>query len=124
LKSISQALEIFYNEKGYYPEPSSTIAVTYSGTTLWKQGKFDDQLFRIVSKISKKPLDPLNGVEYAYSLTYQKGEYQLAAAFESNNISYEPLISQASAEYKYAIIKGNYNGKMISATIGTGFYIF
>ena len=102
----------------------NAISVSYSGAVLWKQGKVDDQLVQNLGRITPKPLDPLSSEEYTYAVTYDRSEFQIAAGFESDNISYAPLVEQANASFKYAIVKGNYNGKMIGKGIGPDFYVF
>ncbi len=124
IKSIQSSLSIFHIEKWFLPKPSSGVPVTYSGTTLRTQWFFDNQLFANVGKINKKPVDPLTSTEYTYSVLENGQEYELAAAYESSSISYSPLIESASADFRYAIVKGTYNGRMIQSDVGSNRFIF
>jgi hypothetical protein len=81
-------------------------------------------LFTNVGKINKKPVDPLTSTEYTYSVLENGQEYELAAAYESNSISYSPLVESASADFRYAIVKGTYNGRMIQSDVGNNRFIF
>jgi prepilin-type N-terminal cleavage/methylation domain-containing protein len=38
--SISRALEYFKAQYNYYPDPSDSVDVTFSGSLAWKKGNF------------------------------------------------------------------------------------
>jgi hypothetical protein len=46
-------------------------------------------------------------------VTHNKQEFEMAAAYESDNIVYFPFVHQANADFRYAIVKGTYNGRFI-----------
>lgn len=104
--------------------------MSYSGSGLWTQGKFDNQIFTNIGKISKKPTDPLLWTDYTYSVTYNKQEYQVAASYESNTISYARKLNVPSffptayADFNYAIVRWNYNGYFIQKDINGTHYVF
>lgn len=124
IKSIQSGLELFSLEKWFFPTPTWWINTTYSWEVLRTQWTFDDQLFKNTEKLNKKPTDPLTGREYAYSVLYNGQEYEMAASFESNNITLSPFISQVNAEFRYAIIKGNYNGRFFQKDISDKKFVF
>lgn len=68
--------------------------------------------------LSKIPTDPLfTNVEYTYSLTSNKKEYQIGSIIEDSSIAFHsninPVIASAyAADTLTAYIKGNYNGLM------------
>jgi len=90
LNNIKMSLELFYSQKWFYPDPTNGVNMTYSWATAWQQGTFWDTTFRNVDKLDKKPVDPLTGNEYTYSVTYLKNEFQLWAIAEGGSlIGYE-----------------------------------
>jgi hypothetical protein len=76
-----------------------------------------------VGKVSKKPVDPLTGIEYTYSVNASKKEYQIKADMEeglltgynsSNFFSASKelagvVIPDVSAASVYPYLKGNFN---------------
>lgn len=63
-------------------------------------------------------------VEYTYSLTSNKREYQLGAIIENSDMAYNPatipFVTQAYAEDAVtAYVKGNYNGVMSQVKTGS-----
>ncbi len=56
--------------------------MTYSGSLAWTQGTVWDNTIKNLQKLNKKPVDPLTGNEYTYSVTNLKTEYQLWAIQE------------------------------------------
>lgn len=70
-------------------------------------------------------MDPLLQKEYVYSVLDNAQEYEVSAAYESNNIALmDTIIPQANAEFRYAIVKGTYNGRTIQSYISGSKYIF
>jgi len=83
LKSISRVLDLHYLDEGKYPHASNAVPIYYSGALVWEQGTFGDESIVETGKIFGELKDPLYGNEYAYSVTANQKEYQLAAVFES-----------------------------------------
>lgn len=72
--------------------------------------------------LNPKPTDPLNGNEYAYSVTNTKNEFQIAAIYEDYAIA--AMIPQTyAAENMKAMVRGNYNGKFVKTSSGSTVYI-
>ena len=87
MSRIKTSLELFMVEWGKYPEPTWIVPVTYSGTlTAWHQGTFWEQTFRNVMRLDKVPVDPVTEVEYTYSVTNNRKEYQLAWILETQDL--------------------------------------
>lgn len=117
ISNMEKSLELWILKSWTYPEPTNGIDIEYMSWTVWSQGTFWDTVFNTIEKLDKKPVDPKFGVEYTYSLTKSKKEYQIGATLEWD-IAYTPVINQtyaATSEWK-AYIGGNYNG--ILTTVG------
>jgi prepilin-type N-terminal cleavage/methylation domain-containing protein len=87
MKWIQTALWIYTIEKWKYPEPTNAVNITYSWATVWSQWTFWYQTFTNVRVINKIPLDPLKSVEYAYSVTSDRQDYQLVWILEDPQIT-------------------------------------
>ncbi|MFA5917869.1 MAG: two-component regulator propeller domain-containing protein [Candidatus Gracilibacteria bacterium] len=122
MKGIQTALGIYTIEKGKYPEPTNAVNITYSGATVWSQGTFGYQTFTNVRVINKIPLDPLKSVEYAYSVTSDRQDYQLVGILEDPQItSYKSSFinstyADSSSVSAYSV--GNYNGIVTKVSTG------
>ncbi len=122
LANITKTLELTRVKIGYFPDPSSATWVTFSGWTVWTQWTIGDSVLRILSSVhfglSKIPTDPLfTNIEYTYSLTSNKKEYQIGSIIEDSSIAFNsninPFIASAyAADTLTAYVKGNYNGLM------------
>lgn len=147
LSNTTKSLEMYFIRAGSYPTPSNTFAVTYSGGVLWNQGTIGDSVITALAvgnaRLSKKPVDPLTGTEYAYSLA-SGNMYLVKANYEGDNLSYKagntvdgaganidpmipnPLFEQASAASGNPLlsyIKGNYNGVAVKIQVGGIYYL-
>jgi len=90
INSIKKSLEI-YNVNWWvgYPLPDSYTWVTFSWWVLWYQWFIWNKVARVISSnLSNKPIDPLFGYEYTYSLLWNKREYQIKGNLESWKIWY------------------------------------
>ena len=127
LTNISKALELTKVKTGYYPTPSSSTGITFSGGTVWNQGTVGDSVMNILNaagfKFSKKPTDPkYTSVDYTYSILENNKEYQIASAMEDSSTAVNSIITTtyaATSETLSAYIKGNYNG-LIATSKTTG----
>lgn len=127
INSMIKSLEIYHIMIWEFPDPSNKYSITYSGSLVWNQGTFWDSVFTNVRELSKKPIDPLTGNEYTYSLTNTKQEFQIAAMYEWNLISFSNILyPQAYADNNWktkSIVKGNYNWKFIKTEVSWTNYI-
>lgn len=122
LRNIEKSLELYHYSHNEYPKLSTGSIVSYSGSELWTQGSFDDEVTLAVGKINPKPLDPLTNSEYIYSVTYSGQEYQIAGALERGNPV--GLISETYANYNQALVRGDFNGSVIGKTIAGQLHVF
>jgi prepilin-type N-terminal cleavage/methylation domain-containing protein len=122
INSISKAVELSKLEIGSYPVVSNIVDITFSGSTIWNQGSFGADSYAAARRISRVPIDPLTGSEYAYSTTTRTGEYQVGTILEKANLSYLPDISSSSYAldifpvFATSFVRGNYNGRFITHT--------
>ncbi len=107
-------LELFQIEAAKYPDPDGTTSITYSGSTVWTQWDFGQIAFQSVDKLDKLPLDPLTEINYGYSVTNTKKEYQLSWVMETDEYTTlnTDTLNAADKEWMLRII-GNYNGEII-----------
>jgi prepilin-type N-terminal cleavage/methylation domain-containing protein len=116
INSIQKSLEIYIAEKGTYPIPDNYENIIYSGSTAWIEWTIWDKVIKNLDKINKKPLDPLTGNEYTYSVTSWKTEYQIWAISEWGQMWYKLPINQTHAASKKeakAMIRWNYNERFL-----------
>lgn len=101
------------------------MEVSYSGSELWTQGYFTDAVRSQLKNISESPLDPILGISYIYSVTYNNQEFQLAGASERGSpIAFRPMIPETHASFSKALVKGNYNGAILAKNINENIYVF
>lgn len=122
---IAKALEFNYGIEGRYVSTSSGFTVSYSGSSLWTQGYFTDEVRAEIRNPSNTPVDPLTGNPYIYSLAHTGQEYQLWVALEwGAPLAQNSLMSQTYADFSRAYIKGNYNGAILGKNIWGLLHIF
>lgn len=125
IASMERVLSYYFQENGHYPTPDNGVDVTYSGSTLWTQGTFWEEVHRAVRRISEAPRDPLTDEHYTYSVTYNGQEYQIAGALEGGEaLSASPFIAGAHADFTRAYVQGNYNGSILAKVISADLHIF
>ncbi len=128
LNNIRKNLEIFITEKWFYPNPDNGINITYIWAIAWTQWTVWDNVITNLSRINKKPTDPLTNNEYTYSITNAKIEYQLWAIDEGGLLSFNSssLISTTNAATEKratAIVVWTYNEKILKVSTGGIDYI-
>ncbi len=103
MKSIQRALWLYIIQRWVFPDPSNAVNITYSWATVWTQWTFWDQTFRNVWTINKKPTDPLKYVEYSYSITNDKKDYQLSWIMESSDLTVfrDSISNKANAQSNF-----------------------
>lgn len=84
IANIEKSFRIYSaKNSSQYPLSGSGKNVTFSGTTIWNQGTFDDSVSRMVGgMLSKKPVDPQYGNEYTYSVLASGDQYSIASITE------------------------------------------
>ncbi len=82
---IDSALTSYRSERQVLPFPGSYFDIALSGNTVALQWKFDNTI-RINEKLRNLPLDPFADIPYAYSVTNNRQEFQLAATLENSDI--------------------------------------
>jgi hypothetical protein len=97
--------------------------ITYSWATAWSQWVFGISSYSDSSSMSDVPVDPVTWLEYAYSVTASRQEYQIAAVLE--NIRSSKLTSSAHAWIQEAevYVRWNYNGKFLKVRSNTTTYL-
>ena len=123
LSTIARALDYYKLQNGFYPDPSDSFVVTYSGSTAWTQWVFWEETRKVTGRISEIPVDPLTKNEYSYSITNTRQEYELGAITESL-LSGNNIVSSAHAlSNYYANIKWNYNKQIVTIEENDRIYI-
>ncbi len=104
--SIKKWLELFKLTNNRYPETSSWTIITFSWATAWTQWIFWDETFRSIWRLSTIPKDPLTWLEYIYSITSDKQEYQIAWIVESSDLVYNNILTtEVNAVEETALLK-------------------
>ena len=112
ISSMKKVLELFMLNKWFYPKPTNVSNITHSWWIVWSQWVFWNTVLENLWKINKVPLDPLYNIEYTYSVTWLKTEYELWWILEwwwtvfNKNL----LLNKAMADEWYrALVEWNYN---------------
>ena len=110
---MKSALELFQLDAGKYPTPTNSVAITYSGATVWNQGTFGDTVKVNLSKLDRIPVDPVTNRQYSYSVLANSNQYQLAGALEGSEQAFNTADQANAAQTTaYAYVSGNYNEQM------------
>ena len=137
VSAMKTSLELFHVDAGKYPLPDDWAPVTFSGETLWYQGKFGDNVVTNVSRnMQEAPRDPLNDKLYTYSVQSNKNKIQILTLLEWEELAYVPLeeVQAAGSLQVTPRVDGNYEwifvrsnllilplpSIMTAAEIGTG----
>ncbi|MFK7780150.1 MAG: prepilin-type N-terminal cleavage/methylation domain-containing protein [Candidatus Gracilibacteria bacterium] len=115
VSNMKTSLELFHLNAGKYPLPDDYGTFTFSGSDLFYQGYFGDNVIGNVSKnMNKVPTDPLTDRIYIYSVSNTKNELEILMLLETDDIALNTM-SQTNAAGITVIpkIKGNYNGLFI-----------
>ncbi|MFK7780515.1 MAG: two-component regulator propeller domain-containing protein [Candidatus Gracilibacteria bacterium] len=125
LNRIDFGIELFVIEKGFYPKPDNGIEITFSGSELWNQGTFGDNLLLSIGKLSAKPVDLVSMNDFTYSLANDGKQYELGAVLESDQLILNNFVSETYAKSRIPVrsmVVGNYNGFTLS--VGTGGLVY
>lgn len=82
INSIKKAMNLYVTKTWKYPEPTNPVDITYSWSTIWTQWTFWKDTLTNVWVLNKKPTDPYTEDEYTYSVSSNRGEYELAGIVE------------------------------------------
>ncbi len=82
VSDITKVMSLYKQKARKYPEATDGVDITYSWSTVWTQWTFGETTMAEIGKIFGDMKDPKYGNEYTYSVTQNKGEYQLAVMFE------------------------------------------
>ena len=113
LNSITKVLELYNVKHWKYPNPDAQTNITYSWSTAWTQWVFGISSYSDWSSMSNIPVDPVTGLEYPYSVTSSRQEYQLAAVLENPTSSKLSQLTFAWTQEVQVHVKWNYNGKFL-----------
>ncbi|MDD3144718.1 MAG: prepilin-type N-terminal cleavage/methylation domain-containing protein [Candidatus Gracilibacteria bacterium] len=83
LAQVGSALKVYKQKRGYYPVPGNKFELTYNGTGIVFQGKFDENVR--LNTLDRLPLDPKSKTGYIYSITKNAQEYEMAATLENED---------------------------------------
>jgi hypothetical protein len=125
---LNNTLNYYQANNLYLPDPSELYNVTYSWTIVWTQWIFWQSMLESVQNMNQIPTDPLTGLPYTYSVLNNKQEFQIAWILEWNQTAFinTPMTPQAyvaNSNTTRAIIKWNYNWKIVKTSSGTTTYI-
>ena len=115
IKTIEKLLEFNKIENWSYPQPLSWTDITYSGSTIWTQWTFSQK--NSTKSVNKNLIDPQTGKLYAYSITKNTKEFQLATILE------EKWPNTIGTENNDIFVSWNYNGKAVVAIVNDRDYI-
>ncbi len=82
MKTIEKWLELFKTSNSYYPDPENSTSVTYSGSILFTQWIIWEKVSGTI-RVNPLPVDPISNLPYAYSVSANRFEYQIAWVFEN-----------------------------------------
>ena len=118
IRSIRTSIELSYYKNSVYPEIENGAVVSFSGSELWSQGFFDNDIRFQTRNISDTPVDPITWSPYLYSRLYNGQEFQVGGALEQGSPVAWTLIAQSYAEdFNQAYITWNYNSLIIAKVI-------
>ncbi|MDD2907064.1 MAG: prepilin-type N-terminal cleavage/methylation domain-containing protein [Candidatus Gracilibacteria bacterium] len=83
LAQVGSALKVYKQKRGYYPPPGDNFELTYNGTGIVLQGKFNDNVR--LNTLDRLPFDPKTKTSYFYSITKNAQEYEMAATLENED---------------------------------------
>ncbi len=112
LRNIQKSLELSAINEWKFPLPDNSRQIKLDWSIVWYQWTFWDNAHKSVKRLSKKPLDPLLGIEYSYSLLHNTQEYQVSTIFEGETLAHIPWVSSTYAAEITAYSIGNYNERV------------
>jgi len=126
LKDIETSFDVFAISHAKYPQPSNPVAISYSGVTVWEQWTIWESVISQLEQFNEIPLDPLTEKEYTYSRLNTKQEYEIAAAYERDNLAGINAWNTTYAnggQLAVAYVRWNYNGMVAKVTVASTVYV-
>jgi len=113
--NIKKAIDLYEINTWKLPEVTNPVEIKSGTQVIFNQGTFwNVTIAGLKWLISQNPKDPLTKLEYSYSLTFDKSEYELGWFLENDKVSFSP-ISQANAweALTTALLRWNYNWQFV-----------
>ena len=82
VKNINTVIDLYKINRGKYPEPTNPVDITHSWAIVWTQWGFWKDTIRQVGRIFWELKDPWYEIDYTYSVTNSRKEYQLSYVLE------------------------------------------
>jgi len=123
LNNIKSVMEYSMTETWVYPSPDWEVEIKYDWTSVWSQWTFWKISKRKTKRLSNIPLDPLTQNEYTLSVSSNWQEYELAWAYEWDEVVNNPHLTSphergiigeiyANTEWLKTRLIWNYNWKV------------
>jgi prepilin-type N-terminal cleavage/methylation domain-containing protein len=113
MKSVEKVLQLYRLNTNNYPMPDNATATgsTVSWETIFYTWDFGSSVQQAVQRISTVPKDPKDGITLMkYSVTQNRGEYQLKYTMETAQNS---VVNSAYAATTEPRVKGRYNWLLV-----------
>ncbi len=115
VNKITTAIDLYHVDRWGYPEPTDAVDITHSWATVWTQWWFWRDTIRQVGRIFWELQDPWYEIDYTYSVTNSRKEYQLSYVLEdpidnltsAADISYPGLIPSTYASGDFSPLEFN-----------------
>jgi len=118
VNKVESALELFFIDSWKYPDPTNPVTVTYNWSDVWYQGTFWSTTNTSLWTISKVITDPLLNIEYGYSVSNTKTEYQIWLSLEwwPSGFNNSKIINSTYAIDSYAYVTWSYNWRVLKVS--------
>lgn len=130
IDNLSRGLSTYKTLKWFYPAPSDGVNITYSWATLWNQGVVWESVFNAIDNpsLSSVPTDIVTQSYFAYSVSWEGNEFQIAWVLESPTflLHEKHMVNQVYAAWGVigqAYVVWKFNWKVLPARAGSTLYI-
>ncbi len=114
VSNMKTSLELFHLNAGKYPLPDNNEIVSYSGDTLWYQWILWDTVRNSLSRnLNEVPKDPLSELEYVYSVSNNRNEFQILNLLEDELVLNIIPDTNAANSIRIPRIGWTYNGLFV-----------
>jgi len=124
MNNIKSTLVSYKVSKWYYPKPTNSTDIMYSGSVIWSQWTFGKDVIEKVDWSEEIIVDAYTKNEFTYSITSNKKEFELAWVVESRdggNISFNNLLIPgsfaANKNPARAVVLWDYNWNIITVDV-------
>lgn len=125
IQTIKKAIEYNSITTGNFIDATDTTQISYNGIWLWQQWVFWKSTIEKIWSMTEVPLDPSADIPYAYSVTDNKLEFQIAGIFEwSTAYNHISEVMADSSLWAQALVVGQYNGRTLYKKEWSISYIF